>query len=388
VGIVARREETGMADQTNAKRRRRGIVATALAVLVGSLGVAAGAAVPAAADPPTTSAGNVLHGFRLDDDGNFHVIDHPDAATTIGPNLPVTGTNLSGINNRLEIVGVYEDESRVLRNFLRTRTGRYQIIDPPGSFANEEPVDINNRGHIVGFVDEDGDNGAGTRSFLRTRRGHYLTIEVPGAGSTLALKVNDRRQVAGFYYDEEPPGATPPPVHGFVWDNGEVTTIDHPDAVNGTYVYGINNRGDTVGSYYDADDRAHGFLRDRRGRYTAIDVPGAERGTLVLSVNDRGETVGSVVNADYSSDGFYRSRRGRTTIIEAPGEATYTRALDINDHGDIVGDYDTEPPSTNDNAISPQPSPPSPPKPPVQRSTTISASSTPTTDMRRLALVE
>jgi hypothetical protein len=343
-----------MAEQNDAKVRRRGIVATALAVLVASLGVAAGTAVPAAADPPPTSTGNVLHGFRLDNDGDFHVIDHPDAATTIGPNLPITGTNLSGINNRREIVGIYEDESRVLRNFLRTRTGCYQIIDPPGSLANEEAVDINNRGEIVGFGDEYGDNGAGTRGFLRTRGGRYLTIEVPGAGSTVALKVNDRRQVAGIYFDQDPPGPTPPPVHGFVWDDGEVTTVDHPDAVYGTYVFGINNRGDTVGWYYDADDRARGFLRDRRGRYTAIDFPGAERGTLVASVNDRGETVGGVVNADFSSDGFYRSRKGRFTIIEAPGEATYTRALDINDQGDIVGDYDTEPPGTDGSATSPQ----------------------------------
>jgi hypothetical protein len=53
----------------------------------------------------------VLHGFRLDDDGDLRVIDHPDAATTIGPNLPITGTNLSGINNHREIVGIYEDEN-------------------------------------------------------------------------------------------------------------------------------------------------------------------------------------------------------------------------------------------------------------------------------------
>jgi uncharacterized membrane protein len=344
-----------MAEQNNANVRRRGTVATALSVLVGSLGVVAGPAVPADADSPPTAAGNVIHGFRLDDDGDVHVIDHPDAATT--PSDPImggTGTSTVGINNRGEMVGLYADRSDVIRAFLRSRNGRYTIIDPPDSFPNEELVDINNRGEIVGFGDEDGDNGAGTRGFLRTRGGRYLTIEVPGAGSTVALKVNDRRQVAGIYFDQDPPGPTPPPVHGFVWDDGEVTTVDHPDAVYGTYVFGINNRGDTVGWYYDADDRARGFLRDRRGRYTAIDFPGAERGTLVASVNDRGETVGGVVNADFSSDGFYRSRGGRFTIIAAPGEATYTRALDINDQGDIVGDYDTEPPGTDGSATSPQ----------------------------------
>jgi hypothetical protein len=315
------------------------MAAAAVALVIGLLGVMVGTAKPAGADPPPTSAGNVLHGFRLDDDGDFTVIDHPDAATTIGPNLPVTGTNLSGINNRGEIVGLFEDRSRVVRNFLRSPGGRYTIIDPPGSFPDEEAVDVNNRGEIVGFVDDNGENSAGTRGFLRTRRGHYVTIEVPGAASTAALKVNDRGQVAGFYVDQANA------VHGFVWDHGEVTTIDHPRA-EATFPFGINNRGDTVGVYYLADGSFHGFLRTPRGSFTTIDAPGAELGTQVASINDHGEMVGVAVHADFSTDGFYRSRWGRFRSIQAPGAATYTRALDINDQGDIVGDYDTEPRTT------------------------------------------
>jgi hypothetical protein len=76
--------------------------------------------------------------------------------------------------------------------------GRYTIVDPPDSFPNEELADINNRGEIVGFADEDGDNRAGTRGFLRTRRGRYVAIEVPGAGSTVPFKANDRGQVVGL----------------------------------------------------------------------------------------------------------------------------------------------------------------------------------------------
>jgi hypothetical protein len=344
----------------NPRVRRRCTAAAALAVVIGSLGVVVGTPNPAAADPPPSAAGNVLHGFRLDHDGDFHVIDHPDAATTIGPNLPITGTNLSGTNNDREIVGVYEDQSRVLRNFLRTRTGRYRIIDPPGSFADEEVVDINNRGEMVGFVDAAGTNDEGTRSFLRTRRGRYHTIQIPGAASTLALRINDRGQIAGFYLDPAPAGTTPP-VHGVVWDHGRFTTIDHPDAANGTFLFGINDRGDTVGFYDDTDGNLHGFLRDHRGRFTPINAPGAETGTEPLSINDRGEIVGAVDYADGSSDAFHRSRNGRYTIIEAPREATYTRAVDINDRGDIIGDYDTEPPGTNHTNTNPRPSPPTRP---------------------------
>ena len=69
----------------------------------------------------------MLHGFVLDDDGDFRVVDHPDAATTIGPNLPITGTNLSGINDR----GFYDLADGTVRGFLRDRRGRFTDIDAP-----------------------------------------------------------------------------------------------------------------------------------------------------------------------------------------------------------------------------------------------------------------
>jgi probable HAF family extracellular repeat protein len=72
------------------------------------------------------------------------------------------------------------------------------------------------------------------------------------------LKINDRRQVVGIYVDEA--GS----VHGFLWDDGEFSTIDVPRAT-GTAVLGINNRGQMVGSYIDADGAYHGFLRERNG---------------------------------------------------------------------------------------------------------------------------
>jgi uncharacterized membrane protein len=339
-----------MAGQTNPRRRRRGIVASAVAVITGSLGGVIGTPTPAAADAPPTAAGNVFHGFRLDDDGDFHVIDHPDAGTTVAPGSIGTGTQVAGINNRREIVGAYADRSDVIHNFVRNRRGRDTTIDLPGSF-NEEAVDINNRGQIVGFVDADNENSTGTQGFLRSRRGRYTTIQIPGAVSTAALKVNDRGQVAGIYFDPDPAGPTPSPVHGFVWDDGEITTIDHPDAANGTFLFGINDRGDTVGFYDDAAGVFHGFLRDRRGRFTPVDAPGAVLGTQPISINDRREIVGAVAYADNSTDAFHRSPRGRYRIIEAPGEATYTRALDINDHGDIVGDFDTESPDPTDTHV-------------------------------------
>ena len=57
------------------------------------------------------------------------------------------------------------------------------------------------------------------------------------------------------------------------------TTIDFPGGFN-TSAYSINDLGDVVGHYDDADGNTHGFLL-HRGQYTTIDVPGAMLGMRV-----------------------------------------------------------------------------------------------------------
>jgi hypothetical protein len=107
----------------------------------------------------------------------LRAIDHPDAATI--PSAPggVTGTGTLGLNDRGEILGVYEGRDRDVRHFVRDRKGRFAILDdPPGTSGDGltyEAVDLNNRGQIVGFYNDD--QGLTTTGFLRTRRGGSRT---------------------------------------------------------------------------------------------------------------------------------------------------------------------------------------------------------------------
>ncbi len=39
-----------------------------------------------------------------------------------------------------------------------------------------------------------------------------------------------------------------------------LTTLDDPLAVSGTYAKGINDAGQIVGYYYDANNNVHGFV--------------------------------------------------------------------------------------------------------------------------------
>jgi hypothetical protein len=81
----------------------------------------------------------------------------------------------------------------------------------------------------------------------------------------------------------------------------------------------VNDRGETVGFYDDANSNFHGFLRSRRGHFTSVDAPGGELGTAPASINDRGEMVGATYNADGSPDGFFAAARAGSRSSRPPG---------------------------------------------------------------------
>jgi uncharacterized membrane protein len=328
---------------------RTGMLSRALLAAFAVVVVAVLAALPASADPPPAAVGSTIHGF-LAEDGVITAIDHPDATTIPATPLAAAGTSTSGINDSGEILGIYEDADRVLHHFVRDRKGRFnELDDPPGGADVDEYLDINNRGEIIGtYNDEQGFN---TTAFLRSKRGRFTSIEVPDSEVTYAFKLNDRRQVVGLYLDadaEPNPDSTFPPglVHGFLWDDGEYTTIDVRGAAQ-TFVTGINNRGEMVGSYVDADGDFHGFRRDKRGAVTTLpEAPGADPtmgGTQPLGINDHGQIVGLAYDARGGSRGFLLER-GVLTMFDGTPEAVFTRPFEINNRGQIVGEYGTRPP--------------------------------------------
>jgi probable HAF family extracellular repeat protein len=136
-------------------------------------------------------------------------------------------------------------------------------------------------------------------------------------------------------------GSAPAPEDvGYVLERGQARTVAVPGATR-TIAAGINDRGEVVGKYQNADGRDHGFLRDRWGRYRRIDVPGAG-GTEPYKLNDHGQLVGSY-NPQGPSAGAPGSKgflldRGRFITIQGPG-AVYTQAEGINDAGVVVGEY-------------------------------------------------
>ena len=159
-----------------------------------------------------------------------------------------TSTVPHGINDRGEVVGVFEDAAGRDHGFLR-RHGRFTSFEVPGA-SFTEPIAINNRGQIVGIY---GDGDGAIHGFLRSD-GTYTTFDAPGASITIPLGINDRGHVVGGM-STDPTGL---PVHGFVSRrgvDGPFTPIDVPGAPS-TLPGAINNRGQIVGIYENPDSAA------------------------------------------------------------------------------------------------------------------------------------
>ncbi|HKA83321.1 MAG TPA: hypothetical protein VKD21_05645 [Acidimicrobiales bacterium] len=79
--------------------------------------------------------------------------------------------------------------------------------------------------------------------YLRERNGAFTTIDVPAATLTFPLGINNRGEVVGMYRDANRVG------HGFLYKDGAITTIDHPLAASDSWPQDVNDRGQIVGFY-------------------------------------------------------------------------------------------------------------------------------------------
>lgn len=154
----------------------------------------------------------------------------------------------------------------------------------------------------------------------------FTTIDVPfvGACCTQAFGINDDGEIVGSYQDAN--GAT----HGFLDVRSNFTTVDVPGAI-GTSANGVNERGEIVGSFTDGSG-SHGFVKFKK-KFTSIDFPGA-LATEANGINKRGQIVGSYQDT-LTTHGFLR-RGAVFSTIDVPG-TFFTIANAIDTGGQIVG---------------------------------------------------
>jgi uncharacterized membrane protein len=258
--------------------------------------------------------------------------DVPFQAPPVEPN---GGTSAYGINNRGEVVGSYgtqellPDGTHPVDAFLSTK-GTFVDVAVPGSTFSEL-LGINDNGVAVGdYIDAAGND----LPIIRLTGGTllYPPPALSGALLTEPTSISNRGVVVGTW------GMTyaRPDWRGFIYKDGVYTSFSFPGS-HGTAFWGINDRGQIIGRYWDANNHAHGFLLDPDGQITPLAVPGATA-TNPLGLNNKGQVVG-LYRAAGVTHGFLMDG-GLITILDVPGATDTSWVPAINDHGQIVGSFD------------------------------------------------
>ena len=145
--------------------------------------------------------------------------------------------------------------------------------------------------------------------------GNFTILDFPGASDTLALGINNEGEIVGRYVDAQ--GKS----HGYLLSEGEFSTIDEsvfPGAVLRVAATAINDPGTIAGSWISSDAVRHAF-RLRDGQLLSLDPPGST--TLAggpVGINNRGTIVGDYVGQDGHTHCFV-FRKGELAALDAPG---------------------------------------------------------------------
>lgn len=246
-------------------------------------------------------------------------IDYPEA----------TGTSLSGINARGDIVGSYVDKSGTSHGLV-LRDGEFTSIDVPGA-AGTDARGINPAGDIVGGYWLPGEPAANIHGYLLRRDGTLEYIDFPGQINTIPQRLLPDGTILGCYHGTDMMMS----MYG-MWMRGAASGAIEQDA--------SMNNGATpdlriiAGLFTDmtepAPRAAWGYVIEN-GVFTKFRVPGSNL-TAVWDVAPDGALVGVYRNAA-GTHGF-RLQDGEYTSIDYPA-ATLTRAFGTNAAGDIVGNY-------------------------------------------------
>jgi probable HAF family extracellular repeat protein len=186
---------------------------------------------------------NAAHGF-LYNGGNVTDIDFPGAS----------GTYAYGINDRREIIGVYADAAQNQHAFL-LRDGVYKNNDLAGGVVTV-PFSINDFSEIVGeFANVASTVGHG---YLELNSKKFVTFDAPGAppNSTYFISINNFNQILGTWLDANQIN------HNFLLSLGRLRNFDLPKSFHATNlsVQTLNDGGEIVGFYFDAQNVQHGFV--------------------------------------------------------------------------------------------------------------------------------
>jgi probable HAF family extracellular repeat protein len=235
--------------------------------------------------------GNGTHGFVYTGK-DYLTLDVPQATATLAYDINASG----------QVVGNYIDGTGK-HGFLYSN-GQYTTLDNPNGF-DTNALSINDSGQVAGNFRL---GTTGIYGFVYDPRTQlYTTINNPkaSAGNTSSTGINDKGEVAGFYYNT---GA-----HGYLYDGSLFTALNAPQAgPAGTFTYALNNQGLMAGVYYDSQSAVNSFVYDGNN-YTPFSLPNVKT-TYANGINDQGQIVGYITD-NTGSHGFLATPHFEPGII-------------------------------------------------------------------------
>jgi hypothetical protein len=217
-------------------------------------------------------------------------------------------TQVTGENNRGVTVGFWSNT-----NMGVGKDANFGWVNVNGHFRNasdplaaaagletDQLLGVNDEDVAVGFyADADGNNHGYEYNIGQQR---FIAINVPGVTSLTAAAINDRGDVAGFYTADTE-------THGFLLRHGHATDLVAPGA-SSTMALGVNNFDEVVGVFVPSSNAnaLEGFTWTPQHGFTIVNDPhGINNGndtTTINGVNDFGQVVGFYVDANGNTDGF------------------------------------------------------------------------------------
>jgi hypothetical protein len=236
--------------------------------------------------------------------------------------IPSVQTQVTAINNVLtsgtyNTAGFYIDTAGANHGF--TQIGGVQTtVDNSATTAVpafNQLLGLNDSDIAVGFYNDSAGNAHGYTYNVSTKVFTPVTLPASwGATSETATAINNGGWIAGFYTN--PSGN----VLGFLDENGTFVSLSAPKG-NGTNTsfFGLNNKGEVVGSYVNASGTNGLVYNWLTNTWTTVDNPHQSftpafgvSGTTINGVNDLGQLVG------FYSDGTHVNGMLATPVPE-PG---------------------------------------------------------------------
>jgi hypothetical protein len=194
---------------------------------------------------------------------------------------------------------------------------------------------INDHGLISGYFGS-GVSGHPNQGYTLAppySQSNYTNENFPGSIQTQVTGLNNKGDTVGFYADAQGNN------FGFVEWNGVFTSYKDPHTGGGTVnqLLGINDKGIAVGFYTDANGVNHAYsLNQATGKFKAIVPPNGSNATAT-GINDNGDIVGFLTGSNGDTVSFLL-KGGHYTEFDFPN-STNTQAFGVNLNDQIVGFY-------------------------------------------------